>query len=371
MSAPSTIKTGTTEYIRVGYFANNPAPSQPQQDENCEHQGPVIVPCISQLIKVHRAGKNTETQVDVVFQKHNGKMHAQFTIKPINHHRSPAVVDSWMTHIHKIVKGSALEQLSGWIGDESKTCFIKAATLSNRVDEVYAHYECTDTMRNEAYAWAKQYGIISVRSWQYRDAVTIDDCTLSFTLEKWTDSDHVACVQSGIVGKNPQAIRRLSDMLTCINRINAGETMPCANETLACVAIFGDKLTTYRLSNVPTAKHRELAKKYESTRMIAYFATCTAQEWTFSHRGQTYMLTKRDNMVKSINQTFDRTVELLLQGVFQLDTLSGSPQNWAEIVAFANLADPAPLQRILTFAAQIGLSLDTAHIDAAAAAGKA
>jgi hypothetical protein len=347
-------------------MSTSPANTAPQPSSTAIKPNVGANPYIAQIIPSGSDHEKT-THVEATFEKRDDGYDVHFTIRPINHYTSPAVVDLWMEWIHRIIKGLKFERSgSNWLA-ESKTCFLKAATLSNRVDEVYAYFECTAEMRNAAYAWAKQHGVSHARSWRYRDEVTVDDCTLSFTLEKWHNNDHVACVQSGIVGKNPRAIRSLSDMLTCINRIGAGETMPSAHETLAKVAIFGDKLTTYRLSNEPTAEHYELAKKYESARMIKYFAANMVKEWTVVHYGSPQTLIKRNNTV--YNQTYDGTIASLLTGGLQVDTLLGGPQTWAEILAFANLDDPAPLQRVIAFAKEIELGLDTARIEAAATAG--
>jgi hypothetical protein len=132
----------------------------------------VLNPHIAQLILSGNEHEKT-TQVEATFEKRDGGYDVHFTIRPINHHTGPAVVDLWMDWIHRIIRGKKFERSgSSWL-DESKICFLKAATLSNRVDEVYAHFECTAEMRNEAYAWAERYGVMHARSWLYLSLIHI------------------------------------------------------------------------------------------------------------------------------------------------------------------------------------------------------
>jgi hypothetical protein len=313
------------------------------------------------------------TIITVTFERADNKWTARFIIEPIDHSNISEVAEKWIGWVRRIINGEVFRTTpSGWDRyKDSQVCFLKVACLCNRVDEVYDLFQCTTAMRDEAVAWAKQYGYKHTRTWTRADEISIGACKLAFTLQKWDDNGDIACVSSRITGTEVENVRKLTTILSEIISIVSGEDRAwgISLDIHARVCVFADLLDTYQdLNFVPTDAHRQLAQEYESNCMIAHFEK-RPLVWKLICQNTEYVLTKQAHTVTSANAAIHHTIHSVLTWqCVDLCKMIGGPQQWAEIAAFAGVT--AYSDKIAGFASAIGVTLDQARIEAAATAGK-
>jgi hypothetical protein len=271
----------------------------------------------------------------------------------------------WMKWMRKIINGYSLGDAEpGW-NNASILNFLKAASLCNRINEVQKAFGSTDALVEQAIEWGRQYGCVYMHAWKHSDEFKIGDCKLEFTLQKWEGKRDIVCVQSAITGSDVESIKQLSDIMARINRQDI--LMPCL-DIVTRAMIFADNVNAYKSSSTHTTDaHRELAKKYESKRMLEHFAEPKVAQWTLMYGGKpSVTLTKQGCMV--IGNDFGHTIDSVLMQRIMLDDIAGGPQMWAEIAAFAG--KDSPLDTVMNFAKRIGVPMNMDRIKAASAAGK-
>lgn len=333
----------------------------------------VVAPTTDIVITETLSYDSDRTEMRAVFiLDSNGKYTMTYEAKLLNH-SSTSKIDNWTKRIRAILEGKSIQSVNtpSYWSDDSELTFLKVACLCNRVDDVQKVFKCDSTVVDAAEAWARGYGIVHTRTWLHSDELTIRGHKLTFTLQKWSDSPAVICIEQTIRGKDRSATEELSTILRDIIRwANNGNHCQHAqySDLYARVAIFADAVSTYKLLLNRSSEDLALAKKYESKRMIEHLTTTPVREWTVSDLaiGGHYTLTKKDSVV-TCAQLADTIVQVRCNSI-NLYRIQGGPQMWAEIAAFADNAQALTTAR--NFANHLGVQLDNKRITDAANAGK-